>query len=88
MYKEMYLPEFLEIHYKQIGKIVEFSPYMAFGLICAGIELLGKCFDKRITGFNHYVPKYQFNVLPPRHYNFVQCRIQKTGPDLNIFYLF
>jgi len=28
MYKEMHLPEFLEIHYKQIGKIVEFSPYM------------------------------------------------------------
>lgn len=49
----MSVKEFIVDYYSNLNCIRKISPYISFGLICAGIEYLGKCLDD-IHEFQYY----------------------------------
>src|SRR5688500_2986338 len=60
----MKVDEFITDYYSNLKCICKISPYISFGLICAGIEFLGKCLDEE-NEFQAYkigLPERQFNL--------------------------
>lgn len=59
----IYLDDFIRKYSQDIRSIHNTHPYIAFGLICTGIEFLGKCLDEQHK-FSDYKPgltSKQFN---------------------------
>lgn len=61
--KFVYLDDFINKYSQDIKAIHNNHPYIAFGLICAGIEFLGKCLDE-----NHNFDDYK-KGLTSRQFN-------------------
>ena len=59
----MTVSEFIVDYYTNLEKTCKDNPYISFGLICAGIEFLGKCLDERheFDKFKPQLPAEQFN---------------------------
>lgn len=75
----MTVSEFIDDYVSNLSVITKNHPYIAFPIICAGIEFLGKCLDDN-NDFHTYSPnlvKKQFNKamkLFPKEYSGIAIR--------------
>jgi hypothetical protein len=70
--KYIYLDDFISRYSQDIKDIHNKHPYIAFGLICAGIEFLGKCLDE-----NHKFSDYKWGLTSKQFNNAIETLMPK-----------